>query len=274
MRALGLDESLLRVSTRDAVAFDARRGRGRDADIVEAPTDVDPDASERQAGVDRRRFGRARDQEETRGFGEMGASVEEPEANSALFATDDEERAREVREQDEEHWGMNYDKRRDQVYALLRGSENISHDEAEAYISRFGVGKMPRSAMSPPGNIGGRLAKQPTRSNGIDQSGQGLEDINKLAGRIEIAGGHGVRSNIDSDPAYTRTGELQTKEDHLRAIGRDLNRLGGRDQMLSFASNQRPQVRPQIASDAAADSFYSMFPDAARLRSDGSGWNR
>ena len=71
MERLGLDQSLiqslLRPSTKDGIVFDARRGRGRDAAaIVEAPTDLDPDERERQAGVsDRRRFGRDLEIEET-----------------------------------------------------------------------------------------------------------------------------------------------------------------------------------------------------------------
>jgi hypothetical protein len=296
-RLLGLDQalidSLLRPSTRDGIVYDARRGRGRDAAIVEEPSSVDPDADERQAGVDRRRrFGRDLEIEQTpevekqaRGFENMRVSNAEPHENSAKFATDlddddedDEEAAQrrgEVRRRDEEAWGDGYPARRKFVSDTLR--KYVNADESERAISRWGVGKPPKNAMG--GNLGGRLAKQPTRSsNGIDKAGEGLEDIREAASRIESAGGPRTRSVVDGSPSLMRKGIHEHGEavalDNLAVVYDRLADGSDRsDRLLSFGSNR--QFAPaKMATDKAISDFESCFPGAARLKSDGSGWNR
>ena len=77
-------------------------------------------------------------------------------------------------------------------------------------------------------------------------------------------------------PAYTRTGEYQTAEDHRHAIARDYYRLGGRDSSpLSFGtifaerpSKAFPEVgRPKIATTCRLlRTSWSRFPEASEDR--------
>jgi hypothetical protein len=242
-------DSLLRPSTKDAVVFDHRLGR--DVEVVEEPSETE--ISERQQGVsDRQRFSRGRDQESP-------LDLDDEQARQQR-----EVEMQDVEARDHEEWGMNYDSRKREVYSLLR--PHFSHDEAMEYIGKYGLGKMPRSAMS--GGIGGRVG----RSEGL--RGNGLDSDDPVAGieRIEVAGNRHERSGFDPD-----FGRDQLPPDEIfRDIRRNARRLNGsgRDGLLSFASNQRQQVPQKLASDQTTDSFHSMFPDARRLASDGDGWNR
>ena len=188
----------------------------------------------------------------------------DPKAGSALFATDRPRRrgARDVEtvlfpseedvDRNERQAGVDDEREEngkhlfelspEAAYDRLIASGHLTHDEAVEFLQRFHpLGYVPRNAMKETGGAVGR--REPWRS---------------------------PNSGVDESPALMRTGSHETLADHRAAIGKDYRCLGGRDSsLLSFASNQRPQVRPKIASDAASSSFYSMFPEAARLVSDG-----
>ena len=154
----------------------------------------------------------------------------------------------------------------------------MSADESEHYISKWGVGKMPKNAAN--GDLGGRLAKTPLSSNGIDaqfsgSGGEGMPDLHEAGAHIGVAGGHNIaRSNVDSEPALMRKGFREHGEavalDNLAVVYDRLADGSDRsDRLLSFGVTQRQMTRAKIATDSQTSDFLSRFPEASRIRSDG-----
>jgi hypothetical protein len=162
-------------------------------------------------------------------------------------------RRQEVLKEDHAHWGMDYDERRRIVYDLLR--KHVSHDEAMAYIGRYGLGRMPRSGILPEG--------------GIDAAEEAWNNAARIHSETRLSRG------IDSNPRKWRTGEDISAADSRRGILRNVSCLDGhgcRDRLLSFAvAPSRSMPSPTLASDAAARSakdkedFFSRFPGARRI---------
>jgi hypothetical protein len=276
---------------------DSRR-RARDAEVEPRRwASEEPPAAYREASV-RPQFREppisesAPVEEGSRGFAEMKVTGEpDRKAGSALVAeddpdelqmlrefdvnsvgdSDDDEDERRVEEEDRKHWGASYDERHKEVYGLLTKDGRFSHDEAMEYLRDYGLGKMPKSGMHD--NPGGRLAKQPLRTNGIDRNGQGLEGIREAA--AAHAGGPSMRSNVDNAPSLMRHGREVPADEHRREFRQDVLERTVGDQMMSMPSRGYASSQLRMASDsAAAADFARRFPEAARLRRDGSSWNR
>ena len=87
-----------------------------------------------------------------------------------------------------------------------------------------------------------------------------------------------MRSAVDPAMGEMRRGyKINGDAVALDNLGVIFDRLsdGGRrdDRLLSFGSNR--QFAPaKMATDSQTSDFESRFPEASRLRSDGSGWNR